>query len=37
MEIKTWGIRAASVVGAVALLSVLAAPAAPAHECFKKQ
>lgn len=37
MEIKTWGIRAASVVGAVALLSVLAAPTAPAHESFKER
>lgn len=34
MEIKTWGIRAASVVGAVALLT---APAAPAHESFKER
>lgn len=37
MEIKTWGIRAASAVGAVALLSVLAAPTAPAHESFKER
>ncbi|MBV1778359.1 hypothetical protein KRR55_04425 [Paeniglutamicibacter sp. ABSL32-1] len=37
MGIRTWGVRAAAATGAVALLSVVAAPAALAHECFKKQ
>ncbi|MFL4475244.1 hypothetical protein ACIPVK_14695 [Paeniglutamicibacter sp. MACA_103] len=37
MGIRTWGVRAAAVTGAVALLSVVAAPAALAHDCFKKQ
>lgn len=37
MGIRTWGIRAAAATGAVALVSVVAAPAALAHECFKKQ
>ncbi|MBV1778357.1 hypothetical protein KRR55_04410 [Paeniglutamicibacter sp. ABSL32-1] len=37
MGIKTWGVRAAAAAGAVALLSVVAAPAALAHDCFKKQ
>ncbi|MBP2374938.1 hypothetical protein [Paeniglutamicibacter psychrophenolicus] len=37
MGIRTWGTRAAAATGAVALASVVAAPAALAHECFKKQ
>lgn len=37
MGIRTWGIRAAAATGAIALISVVAAPAALAHECFKKQ
>lgn len=37
MGIRTWGIRAAAATGAVTLLVVVAAPAALAHECFKKQ
>ncbi|MFL4475241.1 hypothetical protein ACIPVK_14680 [Paeniglutamicibacter sp. MACA_103] len=37
MGIRTWGVRAVAATGAVALLSVVAAPAALAHECFKKQ